>query len=121
MKLLLAITGWALFSCSLPIVTLAQPTSAQTASAQTTPAASLQGLQERSVTASAAPTPVSTTIPNGAVVVDPTDVGVVLRQLNDRTQLVLSPARDDLRRWDSSGSGLTGDNKVQVIYGGQQR
>lgn len=55
------------------------------------------------------------------VIEDPTNVGVVLQQLNDRTQLVLSPAKDDLRRWDTNGSGLSGDNKVQVVYGLQER
>lgn len=100
---------------------------ASIAGAQTAPAtnsaASLQGLQERSVSVQSNTTGTATAIvPQGGeiVVEDPTDVGVVIRELDDRSQLVLSPARDNLQRWDNVRSGLTGDNKIQFVYGLEQ-
>lgn len=117
MKNLIATLSFTTVLCGMTSIAVAQTTPT------TNSATSLQGLQERSVNApSNGTTTASATTPQGSAleIEDPTEVGVVIRQFDDRSQLVLSPARDNLQRWDNVRSGLTGDNKIQFVYGLEQ-
>lgn len=102
---------------------LAPAAFAQSAPAKNS-AAVLQGVQARSIqlqpTQSEAATPnvPSTNAPLANN--DPTKPQIVVSQPNDRTQIVLSPVTTtgplELGTNSAEGAGLTGNNKVQVIY-----
>lgn len=88
-------------------------------------AAALSGLQSRSVQlqspGAARPNPnVSGNVPpqiNPATInIDPVSSQVVIEQLDDRTQLVISPTKEDREFSAPPGAGFSGNNRVQVLY-----
>lgn len=101
------------------LMAFASPLSAQSAPTANS-ASALQGLQEQSFKLPPTSTEDVSTVAGSPSTADPNTDQVVLNQLDARTQLVFSPARDDRRLQDVSSAGQTGNNQVQVIYGFEQ-
>lgn len=88
-------------------------------------AAALSGLQSRSIQlpspGAPRPTPnVSGNVPpqiNRATInIDPVSSQVVIEQFGDRSQLVISPTKEDRELSAPPGAGFSGNNRVQVLY-----
>lgn len=82
-------------------------------------AAALNGLQSRSLRFSTPTTqpPLLNPYEKSTIGVSgSTDDRVTYRQLNDDTNLVVSPVKGDRELLDSTSAGDTGNNRVQVLY-----
>lgn len=88
-------------------------------------AAALNGLQSRSVQLQSpdAPRPnsyVSGNVPpqiNPATIdIDPVSSQIVINQFSDRSQLVISPTKEDRELSAPPGAGFSGNNRVQLLY-----
>lgn len=92
-------------------------TSAQAGSVEG--AAALRGLQNRSIRISA-PTvqpPLRNPYEKSTIGVSgSSDDQVTYRQLNDDTNLVVSPVKGDRELLDNANAGDTGNNRIQVLY-----
>lgn len=112
MKRALAVISAAIVTGSLGLATNAEANSARGAAA-------LQGLQSRSIRLStnAAQVPLFNPYEKSTIGVSgPSDAQATYRQLNDDTNLVVSPVKDDRELLNSDNAGDTGNNRIQVLY-----
>lgn len=93
------------------------------ATAQAVPksrAAALDGLQPRSIQLETAPEPNlrsdGTAPPQAVGSSNSAEQQFVFRQLTDRSQIVVSPVKEDRELGEPPGAGFSGNNNVRLLY-----